>query len=182
MRGVCPDQRRPSSAPDPESIPPDPSPSPPPQPPLPDLQPSPSNPPTSPPIPQLSVVLLLAIWLSILGTSATALAQTIPSALPTPPPTQPPFAAISPIQPLSAPTSGLPATILTPSTTDRLEPNPGLRSSSAPAFNSAGRGLPGMPSGPPLNDPPGARDPSAQFMRPPTVGPLFCDPAINIPC
>jgi hypothetical protein len=28
----------------------------------------------------------------------------------------------------------------------------------------------------------GMRDPTTPFMRPPTVGPLFCDPVIDIPC
>ena len=43
-------------------------------------------------------------------------------------------------------------------------------------------GLPGMQGGSPVNRPMGAQDPSADYMRPPVVGPLFCDPALNIPC
>jgi hypothetical protein len=88
------------------------------------------------------------------------------------------------IQPFSAPTSGLPANILTPSTTNQLEPSSGP----SPSFNrlqtfgGAGRGLPGMPGGPPLQAPMGAQDPTADYMRPPVIGPLFCDPAVNIPC
>jgi len=49
-------------------------------------------------------------------------------------------------------------------------------------FTSAGRGLPGMQGGPPLNAPMGAQDPSRSYMQPSTVGPLFCDPALNIQC
>lgn len=92
-------------------------------------------------------------------------------------------AAISPIQPSSAPTSGLPANVLTPSTTSQLAPSSGARSNNAPVpFTSAGRGLPGMQGGPPLNAPMGAQDPSRSYMQPSTVGPLFCDPALNIQC
>lgn len=94
-----------------------------------------------------------------------------------------PGAAISPIQPLSAPTSGLPANILTPSTTPQLAPgSAGRATGSPPPFTSAGRGLPGMQGGPPLNAPMGAQDPSRSYMQPPIVGPLFCDPALNIQC
>jgi hypothetical protein len=88
------------------------------------------------------------------------------------------------IQPFSAPTSGLPANILTPSTTNQLAPSTGASTSfeRPRTFGSAGRGLPGMPGGPPLKSPMGAQDPTADYMRPPVVGPLFCDPALNIPC
>lgn len=88
------------------------------------------------------------------------------------------------IQPFSAPTSGLPANILTPSTTNQLAPSTGAVTSfeRERAFGSAGRGLPGMAGGPPLKSPMGAQDPTADYMRPPLVGPLFCDPAVNIPC
>jgi hypothetical protein len=75
---------------------------------------------------------------------------------------------ISPVPPAGAPNAGgISASIITPSTTNRLAPN----------FRSAGRGLPGMPGGPPLSSPLGARDP-----QPPTVGPLFCDPVVDFPC
>ena len=99
------------------------------------------------------------------------------------PQTQGPVTA-SPIQPLSAPTSGLPANILTPSTTNQLEPSTGAPTSfqGARTFGNAGRGLPGMPGGPPVASPPGAQDPTAGYMRPPVIGPLFCDPALNIDC
>jgi hypothetical protein len=119
-----------------------------------------------------SVIVLLAGAFTV----APAVAQNVPGTLQ--PQAQTP-GSISPIQPSSAPTSGLPANVITPSTTPQLAPNPGV--SSAP-FTSAGRGLPGMQGGPPVNGPVGARDPSSDFMRPPNVGPLFCDPALNIQC
>ena len=49
-------------------------------------------------------------------------------------------------------------------------------------FGSAGRGLPGMPGGPPIKGSMGYQDPSGRYMRPPLIPPLFCDPAINISC
>lgn len=55
-------------------------------------------------------------------------------------------------------------------------------SSAGKSFGSAGQGLPGMPGGPPVNGPIGAQDPSSQYMRPQVIPPLYCDPAVNIPC
>ena len=107
-------------------------------------------------------------------------AQTLPSPTQPQSPQAPSQATISPIQPASAPTSGLPANVLTPATTTQLEP--GGAPGRAPVFSGAGRGLPGMPGGPPLNSPLGARDPAAQYMRPPAVGPLICDPAVDVQC
>jgi hypothetical protein len=80
---------------------------------------------------------------------------------------------------LPLPTVGIPGTIITPSA--GLAGSPPI-SSPGPSFGSAGRGLPGMPGGPPIKAPMGARDPSASYMRPPVVGSLFCDPSINIAC
>jgi hypothetical protein len=108
-------------------------------------------------------------------------AQTVQSSVQPPNQTAPSPVTISPIQPSSAPTSGLPANVITPATTNQLQPAanaPGR----APVFLGAGRGLPGMPGGPPVNSPLGARDPAAQYMRPPTVGPLICDPAVDVAC
>jgi hypothetical protein len=122
--------------------------------------------------------LLFVGCLSHLASISAALAQTGPGTIQSQ--AQSPV-SISPIQPSSAPTSGLPANVLTPSTTSQLAPNTGTRIAPAP-FSSAGRGLPGMQGGPPLNAPVGAQDPSGNYMRPPTVGPLFCDPALNIQC
>jgi len=39
-----------------------------------------------------------------------------------------------------------------------------------------------MAGGPPVTAPMGARDPSASYMSPPAIGPLFCDPSLNIAC
>ncbi len=60
--------------------------------------------------------------------------------------------------------------------------SPAVGSGSQMSFGTAGRGLPGMPGGSPINAPMGAQDPSARYMRPPVIGPLFCDPSLNIAC
>lgn len=79
------------------------------------------------------------------------------------------------------PTLGVPGSVITPSTTPELK---GSSLISGPGRSSgiAGRGLPGMSGGPSLNAPMGAQDSSASYMRPPVIGPLFCDPSINISC
>lgn len=125
-----------------------------------------------------SIALLVAGMMS----AQSGWAQTLPGFNQAP--NQPTSITTPPIQTFSAPTSGLPANILTPSTTNQLAPNTGPSTSFGrpKAFGSAGQGLPGMRGGPPINGPLGAQDPTADYMRPPVVGPLFCDPAINIPC
>jgi len=50
------------------------------------------------------------------------------------------------------------------------------------SFGTAGRGLPGMAGGGPVNSGLGAQDPSATYMRPPTLPPILCDPAVDWPC
>jgi hypothetical protein len=156
------ESERPGPDPDPGPIPPDPSPFPPP--PVPDPQPQPPNPPTRPPIPRLLGGLFVVTCFSLLGGWSTGSAQITPDTLPA----QQPPVVISPIAEVGAPSSrGISAKIITSATTNRLTPN----------FRSAGRGLPGMPGGPSLSSPLGARDP-----RPPTVGPLFCDPVVDFPC
>ena len=55
-------------------------------------------------------------------------------------------------------------------------------SSQGKSFGTIGQGLPGMTSGPALTAPMGSQDPSARYMRPTVIPPLFCDPAVNIPC
>ncbi|HND00910.1 MAG TPA: hypothetical protein PK782_02485, partial [Nitrospira sp.] len=57
-----------------------------------------------------------------------------------------------------------------------------IPSSQGKSFGTIGQGLPGMTSGPTLTAPMGSQDPSARYMRPTVIPPLFCDPAINIPC
>ena len=121
----------------------------------------------------------MGLYVSI-AISSPGSAQTLPGTLQPQNQQTPSSITISPVQPASAPTSGLPANVLTPATTNQLEP--GGPSGRPPVFSGAGRGLHGMPGGPALNSPLGARDPSAQYMRPPTVGPLLCDPAVDMLC
>src|SRR5689334_20902813 len=112
--------------------------------------------------------------------TAAASAQALPGTIQQPQnPQAPSPVTISPIQPSSAPTSGLPANVLTPATTTQETASAGGR---IPVFSGAGRGLPGMPGGPAVNSPLGARDPAAQYMRPPAIGPLLCDPAVDVQC
>ncbi len=57
-----------------------------------------------------------------------------------------------------------------------------IPSSQGKSFGTIGQGLPGMTSGPTLTAPMGSQDPAARYMRPTVIPPLFCDPAVNIPC
>jgi len=50
------------------------------------------------------------------------------------------------------------------------------------SLGSAGRGLPGMPGGPPIKGALGSQDPSPTYMRPSTIGALVCDPMIDGVC
>ena len=65
-------------------------------------------------------------------------------------------------------------------------PTPGVGSTTSSSvgkrFGSAGQGLPGMPGGPPIKGSIGSQDPSSQYMRPPVIPPVLCDPAVNVPC
>jgi len=79
------------------------------------------------------------------------------------------------------PTLGVPGSVITPPTTPGLRGTPVISTARIPV-SIAGRGVPGMAGGPPLKAPMGAQDPSASYMRPPVIGPLFCDPSINIIC
>lgn len=85
---------------------------------------------------------------------------------------------------IQSPGFSVPANVTTSQTTVGL--NSVTNGSSTPlsgsTFVSAGRGLPGMPGGPPLGAAGGAFDRSSDYMTPSVVGPLFCDPAINITC
>jgi hypothetical protein len=87
-------------------------------------------------------------------------------------------------QPVPSPGFSVPANVTTTQTTLGLNPAAGGASSSTTtsARVTVGRGLPGMPGGPPLGGEGGATDSSTDYMNPPVVGPLFCDPAMNIPC
>jgi hypothetical protein len=134
-------------------------------------------------LPLLWMIGALALAVGLPANPFPVSAQVLPGT-PQPQPQGPGPVTTPPNQPLSAPTSGLPANIVTPSTTNQLEPSTGAATSfeRARTFGNAGRGLPGMAGGPPVNRPMGAQDPTADYMRPPVVGPLFCDPAVNIAC
>lgn len=74
-----------------------------------------------------------------------------------------------------------------PGTTPSSTPTPSIGQRTGPRnlFASspvAGRGLPGMPGGPPVNAPMGARDPSDSYMLPRALGLLSCDMAVNPDC
>jgi hypothetical protein len=96
-------------------------------------------------------------------------AQSIPNLQPTLQPVVTGAGGVTPsvtgVQPTPAPTVGT-----TGSSSDRK------------SFGTVGQGLPGMPGGPPLASPNGAQDFSSKYMRPQLIGPLFCDPALDIPC
>jgi hypothetical protein len=85
---------------------------------------------------------------------------------------------------VSSPGLTVPATVTTSQTTSGLTPgaNGISPSTTGTFFSSVGRGLPGMPGGPRLGAPGGAFDPSSSYMAPTVLGPLFCDPALNVPC
>ena len=85
---------------------------------------------------------------------------------------------------IASPGFSVPATVTTGQTTPTLTPttNGISASTTTRSFSSVGRGLPGMPGGPRMGSPGGALDPSSNYMAPPIVGPLFCDPALNLPC
>lgn len=58
-----------------------------------------------------------------------------------------------------------------------------IPSSTKPGLlGSAGRGLPGMPGGPPIKGALGSQDPSSAYMRPSVIGALVCDPMIDGVC
>src|SRR5262245_15977717 len=122
------------------------------------------------------------VLLSVALVRSPGFAQTPPVQPQTPTATVQSPVTISPLQSASTPIRGVPANILTPSTTNQLEPNAAPQARGGPTFGSAGRGLPGMTGGPPLNRPMGAQDPSPGYLTPPSVGPLFCDPDVNVPC
>ena len=104
-----------------------------------------------------------------------------PSPTPTPPTVQNqagpvPQATVPSVAPGGGGTTAGPAPV----------PAPGVGSSASSSFGrtfgSAGQGLPGMPGGPPIKGSMGSQDPSGKYMIPPTIPPLLCDPAVNIPC
>jgi hypothetical protein len=105
--------------------------------------------------------------------------------------TAPPATANPPLiqnQPNQTPQAGAPnATVSGQAAGVTPVPAPGIvgtttSSSAGKTFGSVGRGLPGMPGGPPVNRPSGSQDPSSQYNIPPMIPAVLCDPAVNIPC
>lgn len=103
-----------------------------------------------------------------------------------PPPSQTPAQPIPSLQPALQPviTGAGGVTPSAPGTQPTAAPTVGTAGSSSDrkSFGTVGKGLPGLPGGPALTSPNGAQDPSSKYMRPPVIGPLFCDPALDIPC
>lgn len=122
-----------------------------------------------------------SIWPRLLLSGILVGLFTIPCAAQIPPPSpqnqpQPnPQPAVQEVAPVGGSTT-------TPAQTPLVLPGATQSSTVGKTFGSVGRGLPGMPGGPPLNGRMGAQDPSPSYMSPPTVGPLLCDPELNIPC
>src|SRR5213594_165739 len=122
--------------------------------------------------------LVIALVVGVLG-GLSVMALPCGAQTPSVPPNQ---AALNPAVGPQLPL--LPTTGTTPGSTPEVAPTTGINQipSSGNLSPSVGRGLPGMPGGPPLNAQMGAQDPAARYMSPQVIGPLFCDPAINIPC
>lgn len=115
---------------------------------------------------QLLTVRIVASALSVSSGWSTGFAQ-IDSTTPSVQRQTP--AVISQLQPLVAPTSGVSSKLIIRSTNNRSA------SSESRSRSNIIRGRSGGVAS-------GMRDPATQFARPPTVGPLFCDPVIDIPC
>jgi hypothetical protein len=128
-----------------------------------------------------AVFLTSALIVGVLGGLGAMVIPSVAQTLSVPPSPQ----SQAPQNPQAGPQPVLPsggtASTVSPGTTTSLPPAPTPGPS---PFSSAGRGLPGMPGGPPINGPmgAGARDPAASYMRPPVVGPLSCDPVVDPAC
>ena len=134
---------------------------------------------------QIAIAFIVGVLVLLVTTSAlpqTTPAQSAPAQTPSTaliqnqPPALAPASATTNVNAVSGPAAANPVT--TPVTGVGNETSSSLGKS----FGSAGNGLPGMPGGSPVNTVPGARDPSAQYMRPPVIPPVLCDPAIDLPC
>jgi hypothetical protein len=76
--------------------------------------------------------------------------------------------------------AGVQTTGVTTPTVTSIQGIASITSSTRPgSLKSAGRGLPGMPGGPPIKGSLGYQDPASSYMRPPVLGPLLCDPLIE---
>ena len=129
----------------------------------------------------LTIVLPLVVVLAI---AAPGRAQIAPTPAPSAPgaPAQAPPTPQATLQPSSSSTIGGATTVTSPAATGTTSTSATITAPvSTLSFGTVGRGLPGMASGPPVNGGMGAQFPSS-YMSPQSFGPLFCDPAINIPC
>ena len=129
---------------------------------------------------QLAIALVAGALGGLISLTIPCAAQTL--SVPSSSPDQAPQNPQSGPQP-SLPSAGVPGTVSS-GTTSGLTPAASSIPSSSPgmSFGTVGRGLPGMVGGPPVAAPMGARDPSASYISPPVIGPLFCDPSLNIAC
>jgi hypothetical protein len=101
-------------------------------------------------------------------------------------------APANPLNPAGPQNPGIPPSVsniggsatASPGTTSGITQAPTAGSIAPGPTTSAGRGLPGMPGGPPLNAPmgAGARDPVSTYMRPIVIGPLECDLSLDPAC
>ena len=99
------------------------------------------------------------------------------------PPPAPPAQSQAVQTPQAAPSAGVSGQgDVGPASGESSGVGPTMSSSAGKRFGSAGRGLPGMPGGPPIKGSIGSQDSSSRYMRPPVIPPLLCDPAVNIPC
>jgi hypothetical protein len=121
----------------------------------------------------------LLILLPCVGSFVTpSMAQTSPApANPQNPSTQSLQAGLDTSSLVAAPTAGIAPTVTT------IKGVASISSSSRPgSLRSAGQGLQGMPGGPPIKGSLGYQDPASSYMRPPTIGPLACNPLLDGVC
>lgn len=119
---------------------------------------------------------LVAVTGFFLYRGAACLAQTTPT------PANPQIPATQSLQSGVDTSASVTATTaaITPPTVTSTQGVASIRSSSRPgSLKSAGQGLPGMPGGPPIKGSLGYQDPASTYMRPPTIGPLLCDPLLE---
>ncbi|MDO8356610.1 MAG: hypothetical protein Q7U76_09500 [Nitrospirota bacterium] len=129
---------------------------------------------------EMSASLSLSVWLAVALLVVPCGAQAPPQT-PTPPAVQNQAGQAPQIAPPSAAPSGGVSTA-GPTALPASGVGSSASSSLGKRFGSAGQGLPGMPGGPSMKGSMGSQDPSGKYMTPPTIQPLLCDPAVNIPC
>ncbi|HSQ50709.1 MAG TPA: hypothetical protein VLL94_05505 [Nitrospiraceae bacterium] len=115
--------------------------------------------------------------------AASVLANPCGAQTPPPVPTTPPVQTQAEPTPQAEPSVGVSGpTNIGPTSVPASGAGSTMSSAVGKRFGFAGRGLPGMPGGPPIKGAMGYQDPSSRYMRPPAIPPLLCDPAVNIPC